>query len=146
MRRAAEALKTWPILKRDVFTRGDPEATLVVSHRRLEGDLRGLMAAYLQPRARGVDRAYRPAPAEAYRLDDARDRLRSMLPRLIEWTALSQVAPSAASGCAGGGPSRASYVASTLSAGLELVREGELQASQSAPFEEIFLRAAPQSR
>jgi segregation and condensation protein A len=40
------------------------------------------------------------------------------------------------------GPSRASCLASTLSASLELVREGELEARQLAAFEEIYLRAA----
>jgi segregation and condensation protein A len=118
--------------------RGDPEAVSVVSHRRLDGDLRALMAAYLQPRARGEDRSYRPPKVDAYRLDDARDRLRSMLPELASWVGLSQVAPAKR----GEGPSRASYVASTLSASLELVREGELEARQLAPFEEIYLRAA----
>jgi segregation and condensation protein A len=137
MRRAAAALATRPRLNRDVFTRGDPQAVSVISHHRLEGDLHALMAAYLQPRARAGDHIYRPRPAEAYRLDDARDRLRSLLPGMTRWTALTRVAPPAASG----GPSRASCVASTLSAGLELVREGELDARQLAPFEEIYLRA-----
>ena len=137
MRRAAEALKARPILKRDVFMRGDPEAVSVVSRRRLDGDLHALMAAYLQPRLRGEDRSYRPPKVDAYRLDDARDRLRAMLPELTSWVGLSRVAPTDR----GEGPSRASYVASTLSAGLELVREGELDVRQLAPFDEIYLRA-----
>ena len=138
MRRAAEALNMRPILRRDVFARGDPEAVSVVSHRRLEGDLHALMAAYLQPRTRGEDRSYRPPKVDAYRLDDARDRLRGMLPELASWVALSQVAPLKREN----GPSRASFVASTLSASLELVREGELDVRQLAPFDEIYLRAA----
>ena len=65
MRRAAEALGSGPILKRDVFMRGDPDAVSIVSHRRMEGDLRDLMAAYVLPRALQEGRAYQPAPAEA---------------------------------------------------------------------------------
>ena len=137
MRRAVEALKSRPILKRDIFMRGDPDAVSVVSRRRFEGDLHALMTAYLQPRARGEDRSYRPPKVDAYRLDDARDRLRSMLPALASWVGLSHVAPAER----GEGPTRASYLASTLSASLELVREGELEARQLAPFEEIYLRA-----
>lgn len=38
------------------------------------------------------------------------------------------------------GPSRASYVASTLSASLELVKEGALEARQLEAFAEIYLR------
>ena len=142
MRRAAEALKDRPILRRDVFMRGDPEAVSVVSHRRLDGDLHALMAAYLQPRLRGEDRSYHPPKVDAYRLDDARDRLRAMLPELSSWVGLSRVAPRVE----GVGPSRASYVASTLSASLELVREGELETRQLAPFEEIYLRATADRR
>lgn len=138
MRRAAEALKARPILKRDVFPRGDPDAVKVVSHRRQTGDLRALMEAYVQPRSRGQDSTYRPAPMEAFPLDEARQHLRLLLPTLCRWTALTRVAPK---GCAEG-PSRASYVASTLSASLEMVREGELQARQLAPFTEVYLRAA----
>jgi segregation and condensation protein A len=39
------------------------------------------------------------------------------------------------------GPSRASYIASTLSAGLELVREGELEVRQLEAFTDLYLRA-----
>jgi segregation and condensation protein A len=138
MRRAADALQARPILRRDVFTRGDPEAVSVVSHRRFDGDLRELMTAYLQPRSRTLARVYRPPPLEAYRLDDARDRLRSFLPSMASWTSLSAVAPEAN----GEGPSRASYLASTLSASLELVREGELEARQRVPFDDIYLLKA----
>jgi segregation and condensation protein A len=42
---------------------------------------------------------------------------------------------------AGHGPTRASYLASTLSATLELVKEGELEARQLEHFAEIYLRA-----
>ena len=38
------------------------------------------------------------------------------------------------------GPTRASFVASTLSASLEMVREGDLEARQLDPFAEIYLR------
>jgi segregation and condensation protein A len=137
MRQAAEALKVRPILKRDVFPRGDPDAVSVVSHRRPAGDLRALMAAYVQPRARGQDRVYRPRPMEAFPLEEARAHLRSLIPALGRWTALTGVAPKPR----GEGPSRASYVASTLFATLEMVREGELEARQLAPFSEVYLRA-----
>ena len=137
MRRAAEALKSRPILRRDVFPRGDPDAVSVISHHRPTGDLRALMAAYVEPRARGGDRVYRPKPAEAFPLEQARVHLRSLLPSLSSWTGLSCVAPREGHD----GPRRASYVASTLSASLELVREGELEARQLAPFSEVYLRA-----
>ena len=42
---------------------------------------------------------------------------------------------------AGEGPSRASYLASTLSASLELVKEGSMDARQLEHFADIYLRA-----
>ncbi|HXV01298.1 MAG TPA: ScpA family protein [Caulobacteraceae bacterium] len=136
MHSAGESLDARPILRRDVFTRGDPQAVRVISHSRFEGDLYGLVEAYVSRRRQVQDRRYAPPPMTAYRLDEARERLRSLLPDLAAWTPLSGVAPAAKHG----GPSRASCVASTLSAGLELVREGEMEARQRRPFEEVWLR------
>ncbi|HZZ36774.1 MAG TPA: ScpA family protein, partial [Caulobacteraceae bacterium] len=137
MRIAAEALRTRPILKRDVFSRGDPEAIKVIPSRRIEGDLYELMAAYVDQRRKEEARHYRPAPPQSYPLDDARERLRGLLEELDRWTPLTGVAPMAR----GPGPTRASYLASTLSATLELVREGDLEARQLEAFAEVYLRA-----
>ncbi|MBA3812033.1 MAG: segregation/condensation protein A [Caulobacteraceae bacterium] len=138
MRQAAEALKARPVLGRDVFARGDPHAVRIVSHRRLEGDLYALMSAYVGQKKRERDRCYRPTPAQSYPLDDARERLRDLLPDLARWTSLAAVAPQERA-C---GPRRASLLASTLSASLEMVREGDLEARQLDHFTEIWLRAS----
>ena len=136
MRRAAEALEARPILGRDVFARGDPEATTVTSSGRLEGDLYELMAAYVAQRRRCEERRYSPPVTQTFRLDEARDHVRALLPGLTRWTALSGMAPRETAG----GPGRASCMASTLSASLELVREGDLEARQLVAFEEVYLR------
>jgi len=136
IRQAAEALRTRPQLKREVFTRGDPEAVKIVSHTRLEGDLYALMSAYIGQRKKEQDRHYRPALPTAYPLDDARQRLRELLPELAAWTSLGGIAPMPPSS----GPSRASCLASTLSASLELVKEGSLEARQLDAFADLFLR------
>ena len=140
MRRAAENLLAGPVLGRDVFPRGDPEQAKIVSSTRLAGDLYELMAAYVGQRKRDIQRSYRPAPKHAYPLDDARERLRGLLPELDRWTPLTGIAPMASSL---GGPTRASFVASTLSATLELVREGDLEARQLEHFAEIYMRTLP---
>jgi len=143
MRNAAEGLRTRPQLRRDVFGRGDPEAIRVIPSGRIEGDLYGLMSAYIAQRTKESSRRYTPAVPSAYPLEEARDRLRRLLPELERWTPLTGVAPfgSARAGADGQGPSRASYVASTLSAGLELVKEGALEARQLEAFADIYLRA-----
>ena len=143
MRKVAEAMKDGPQLGRDVFVRGDPQAIRVIPSSRLEGDLYSLMSAYIAQRRKEEGRHYTPRPPQAYPLEDARDRLRHMLPDLDRWTALAGVAPlpSSFGRGEGEGPSRASYVASTLSASLELVKEGALEARQLEAFADIYLRA-----
>ena len=138
MRNAGEALKAQPRLGRDVFGRGDPEAIKVIPSGRIEGNLYELMSAYISQRVKEVARHYTPRPPQAYPLEDARDRLRKLLPDLDRWTSLAGVAPT---GSAGQGPSRASYLASTLSASLELVKEGAMEARQLEAFADIYIRA-----
>src|SRR5436190_394830 len=82
-----------------------------------------------------AQRSYKPAAPVAYPLEDARERLRRLLPDLDRWTPLAGVAPL---GTPTAGPSRASYLASTLSAGLELVKEGDLEARQLEAFADIY--------
>lgn len=139
MRRAGEALAARPALGRDVFARGDPQAVQVIRRRPLEGDLYELMAAYVGQRREARRRHWRPRPAVAYRLDEARERLTGLLPGLVDWTALEKVIPDVDAD--GEGPSRASLLASTLSASLELVRERRLAARQIAHFSPVWLRA-----
>ena len=138
MRKAAEALKTRPQLGQEVFGRGDPEAIRIVPSGRIEGDLYSLMSAYIGQRRKESGRSYHPRPQQAYPLEDARERLRRLLPELERWTPLAGVAPF---GPEGQGPSRKSYVASTLSASLELVKDGALEARQLEAFADIYLRA-----
>ena len=136
MRDAADALLTGPVLKRDVFGRGDSrqEAT-IVSSSRIAGDLYELMEAYVsQAQARRESAASSPAPPQAYPpwKTTASERLRGMLPEPATMDlATTGVAPMAA---AADGPSQASFIASTLSATLEFVREGDLEARQLEHF------------
>ena len=147
MRRASETLRARPLLGRDVFMRGDPDALKILPSTRLEGDLYTLMQAYVTQRRRTDTRSYQPAPPKAYALETARDRLRGLLPELGRWTPLAGVAPRPpAHADAETAPSRASYVASTLSASLELVREGTLEARQLEAFADIYLRTRPGGR
>lgn len=137
MRNAAAGLLAGPVLGREVFGRGDPEEARLVSSSRVAGDLYELMDAYVSQRKRDVRRRYQPRPPQAYPLEAARERLRGLLPELQRWTPLTGVAPMQRGGA---GPSRASFVASTLSASLELVKEGALEARQLEHFAEIYLR------
>ena len=139
IRRAVEALKDRPQLGRDVFTRGDLQAVHVIPSTRFEGDLYELMGAYAGQMKRRAGRRYRPPAPHAYAIDDARERLFSLLAEMKAWTPLAGVAPF--NHGAGEGPSRASYLASTLSASLDLIKEGLLEARQLDAFADVYLRA-----
>jgi segregation and condensation protein A len=141
MRSAVEALKARPQLGRDLFVRGDPEAITVVGEPRLEADLYALISAYVGQRRRETGRHYTPRQTKAYPLEAARNRLRGLIPALQAWTPLAGLAPEPAA--EGEGPSRASYLASTLSAGLEMVKEGRLEARQAQAFADVYLRSRP---
>jgi len=140
MRRSVEAITSRPQLKRDVFTRGDPVAMVIIPSDRVDASLYELMAAYVAQRRREERRKYAPGQrVEAFQLEAARDWLRSMMPRLADWTPLDQVAP-AREDEDGEGPSQASYTASTLSASLELVKEGAMDVRQAEAFADLFLK------
>ncbi|MGV9008812.1 segregation and condensation protein A [Brevundimonas sp.] len=138
MRRALEAITSRPQLKRDVFTRGDPQATVIVPSDRIDASLYELMAAYVTQRRREEQRRYNPGQrVEAFALEAARDWLRDILPRMEQWTPLEKVAPERTDT---DGPSQASFTASTLSASLELVKEGAMDVKQATAFAEVYLK------
>ncbi|RZJ17038.1 MAG: segregation/condensation protein A [Brevundimonas sp.] len=143
MRRASEQLLARPQLKRDVFTRGDPEATVIVPSDRIDASLYELMSAYVTQRRREQQRSYAPNQrVEAFQLEAARDWLRDVLPRLEQWTPLERIAPKRESlgRDHDDGPTQASFTASTLSASLELVKEGAMDVKQAQAFAEVFLK------
>jgi len=138
MRKAVEQLTARPQLKRDVFTRGDPEATVIVPSDRIDASLYELMSAYVVQRRREEARRYAPGQrVEAFPLEAARDWLREIMPKLADWTPLEQVAPHREDE---EGPSQASFTASTLSASLELVKEGAMDIRQSEAFADLYLK------
>ena len=138
MRKAVEALTSRPRLKRDVFTRGDPEATVITPSDRIDASLYELMAAYVTQRRREEQRHYNPGQrVEAFALEAARDWLRDILPRLDQWTPLDQVAPAHSRA---EGPTQASFTASTLSASLELVKEGAMDVKQAESFADLYVK------
>jgi segregation and condensation protein A len=145
MRKAVEALKGRPQLGREVFTRGDPQAVKVIPSTRIDGDLYALMGAFAEQMTRRDKRNYQPRAQQAFPLEDARDRLRDLLPEMSAWTLLSGVAPTRGE-AEGEGPSRASYLASTLAASLELVKEGALEARQTDAFADVYIRTRAKAR
>jgi segregation and condensation protein A len=139
MRRAVDDLTHRPQLNREVFTRGDPEATVIIPSDRVEAGLYDLMSAYVGQRSKAERRRYEPPQrVEAFQLEAARDWLRSQMKHLHDWTPLEIIAPAPPE--SESGPSPASYMASTLSASLELVKEGAIELKQDEAFSELLLK------
>ncbi|MES2254419.1 MAG: ScpA family protein [Pseudomonadota bacterium] len=137
MRAAATRLMNRERLGRDVFGRGDPEPVNVVKLRTYKDTLYDLLTSYATDRARRLGgKAYQPTVSPVLQIEEARERLERMLGRISDWSGLSRLLPPDWQG----GRRRRSALASTLLACLELARDGKVELSQGAPFEEIYVR------
>ena len=146
IRAAAAWLGTRPQLGIDVFGRGAPETLVREDRSRLAADLPGLVRAFLDGvRRAGARATYRPRPPALPGLAEALVRLSALLGGLPGWTELRHFLPGEAGGDAGAPLRRRAGVASTLLAGLELAREGEVLLRQDDAFGPILLRRAGSS-
>ncbi|HXS07858.1 MAG TPA: ScpA family protein [Rhizomicrobium sp.] len=137
MRAASTRLMGRERLGRDVFGRGDPEPVNVIKLRTYKDTLYDLLTAYATDRARRLGgKAYQPQMAPVLHIEEARERLERMLGRIPDWSGLDRLLPPDWQG----GRRRRSALASTLLACLELARDGKVEISQGAPFEEIYVR------
>lgn len=138
MRDAAGKLVNRDRLGRDVFARGMPETVLVEKTSLYSGSLYDLLAAYASQRQRQAVSHVQIAKRTVWSLKEARVLLVRMVGDLQDWVALDAflldyiARPE----------DRASAIASSFAASLELVREGKMQLRQNAAFEPIFVRAA----
>jgi segregation and condensation protein A len=144
IQRAARWLAARPQLGMDVFARGRPERLVAIDRSGLSADLAGLMRGYMAAvRRGGARRGYRPKPLALWTVADAMERLERLLGHAgrapEDWAALSGFLPHLADDP----QQRRAAVASTLLAGLELARGGQLDLRQDEPFGDIFVRGVP---
>lgn len=138
MRDAAGSLVNRDRLGRDVFARGMPETVLVEKTSLYTGSLYDLLTAYASQRQRQAVSHVQIARRTVWSLKEARVLLVRMVGELKDWVALDRflldyiARPE----------DRASAIASSFAASLELVREGRMELRQNAPFEPIFMRSA----
>lgn len=136
MRDAAARLVNRNRLGRDVFARGMPELVIVEKRNEWSATLYDLLTAYAVQRQRQAVNSVSIARRVVWSLKDARDLLTRMVGALSDWTALDQflveylVTPE----------DRATAIASSFAASLELIREGALEARQEAAFAPLYLR------
>lgn len=128
-----------PQLGVDAFPRGVPEILVAIDRSGLSADLNGLLRAYAGARRRATAQiAYQPRRGPLFSVQDALERLGRMLGQSRHWTALEMFLPALPPGTV---ECRAA-IASTLLAGLELARIGQIDLRQEASFGPIMLRAA----
>lgn len=136
MRTAAANLVSRPRLGREVFARGDPEPTDTVSQTAFRASLFDLLKAYAGMRERTFAIDYSMEKRTVWSMKEARDILTRLIGDSTEWMALDRflaqylAVPE----------ERATVLASTFSASLELVREGHMEIRQSETFGPLLLR------
>lgn len=136
MREAASRLVNRNRLGRDVFARGMPEAVVVERQNIWSASLYDLLTAYAAQRQRRAVTNVKIATRTVWSLAEAREILDRLIGRASDWTALDRylieylTRPE----------ERATAIASSFAATLELVREGKLELRQEKAFADLYLR------
>lgn len=139
MRDAAANLVNRKRLGRDVFARGMPELVVVDRSSQFSATLYELLTAYASQRQRQSVTHVQIEKRAVWSLKEARDALVRLMGISEDWIALDRFLINYALTP----QERASALASSFAASLELVREGKLEMRQNAPFEPIYMRAQP---
>ncbi len=138
MRDAATRLINRNRLGRDVFPRGAPEPVVVERKSEFSATLYDLLNSYAQLRQRGAVRQVTIMRRRVWSLSEARVILKSIIGELHEWTALDHFLVRYLSDP----EERATAIASSFAASLEMVREGKLLIRQEQAFAPIYLKSA----
>lgn len=140
MRDAAAHLMARAQLGRDFFARGRPEAVMPKRHITYTATLLDLMQAYARTRTRDEFRPYAMDRDSIFSLEQALDRLRSLIGFSGGWTDISTYLPE--DFCTDS-ERRRSAAASTFAATLELAKEGRVELRQDGVFAPLEIRPAP---
>lgn len=136
MREKGAELLARPRVGRDVFLRGAPEATRVVIRPKWEASLYDLLSAYADFRGRTMVSEVRVAARAVWSLVEARDVLERLVGPLSDWIPLRRIVEMHPEP-----ETRATVIASTFAASLEMVREGFLELSQAEAFAPLMMRS-----
>ncbi|TGX55605.1 segregation/condensation protein A [Sphingomonas gei] len=137
MREAGARLVARDRLGRDVFLRGSPEGLRVVRKGRYEAEIYDLIAAYGRISARTRPVMHVVAQRDVMTLEEAIERVSTLIGARIEWSAIETFLPEGARGMY-----RKSALASSFVAALELARQGRLELRQKSAFAPLYLKAS----
>ncbi len=141
MQSAGQNLIHRPQLGVDYFKRGEPEAFGYNSTTRYNVTLYDLLSAYGDQARRSNIKTLRVAPSELYSMDEAIQRLSSMLGRIPDWSNLMQFLPIELRGDI---VSR-SALAATFLAALQLTKDGRMRIRQGENFGPVYIRASSEA-
>lgn len=142
MRHAANGLFNLPQTGQAIHDRGMPEGLRSRTSPLWEATLFDILQAYGQSRSKAIIRNHKVPRPLVMSLDDARSRLRRAMSSIAnsdeDWTALESLLPQT-SDLQLDIPGE-SVKASSLVAGLELAKDGELEIRQTGTFAPIYVR------
>jgi segregation and condensation protein A len=124
------------LLGRDVFARGYPEPIAEIKRPQWTATLYDLLSAYANDRQKHALAHVKLTKRTVWSLAEAREALERLIGTTEDWSRLDTflmsyvVAPSM----------RATVLASSLAATLEMVREGNMELHQNEPFAPIYVR------
>ena len=136
MREAGGRLLARDRLGRDVFLRGAPEGLRTVRKALWEAEIYDLIAAYGRVSARTRPVMHVVAARDVMTLEEAIERVSSLIGTAIDWATIETFLPEEAEGSY-----RKSALASSFVAALELARQGRVELRQKSPFAPLYLRA-----
>jgi segregation and condensation protein A len=136
IRQVAEQLLNRPQLGRDVFQRGYPEPIAEIKRPEWSATLYDLLSAYAARRQTRARSFVRVPKRTVWSLAEAREALERLVGQSLDWSPLDQylieylVDPSL----------RATVLASSFAAALEMTREGHIEMHQQGSFTPLFVR------
>ena len=136
MRDAAAKLVNRDRLGREVFSRGMPEPVEVIQRSDYSATLYDLLTAYASQRQRQMVSVVHVRRRQVWSLAEAREVLTRMIGSIADWTPVDVfLSPWMQTP-----EMRATVLASSFSASLELVREGKVELRQTGPFASLYMR------
>jgi len=139
MREAASRLMNRNRLGQQVFARGAPQATVINRRDRFSASLYDLLEAYASQRQRNFVQFVTIAKRSVVSLQEARALLMRMIGEMADWAPIDSYLIDYLSTP----ETRATVKASSLSASLELVREGHIEMRQTSAFSPLYVRRKP---
>jgi len=136
IRQVAQQLMERPQLGREVFQRGEPEPIAEIKRPEWSATLYDLLSAYATRRQTQARSIVRMPKRTVWSLAEARETLERLIGLSMDWSPLDQYLAAYLVESS----LRATVLASSFAATLELVREGHVELNQHRAFAPLFVR------